>query len=83
MGKADALKEKLAKYREILKAIIWSIMALFTGIVTLSYQVLIHKISAYMIILGLVGLVLLFLVLMYGGNIWGIINKLEKELEDV
>lgn len=83
MGKSDAIKEKLAKYREVLKAIIWSVMALFTGIVTIAYQVLIHKISAYMIIFGLVGLVLLFLVLLYGGNIWSIINKLEKELENV
>jgi polyferredoxin len=83
MSKADAIKERLAKYREVLKAIIWSVLALFTGIVTVAYQVLIHKISAYMIIFGLVGLILIFVVLLYGGHIWGIIGKLEKELENV
>jgi len=82
MSKSEAIKERLAKYREILKAIIWSVIALFTGIVTIAYQVLIHKISAYMVIFGLIGLIVMFLVLLYGGHIWGIISILEKELED-
>ena len=37
MSKTDAIKERLAKYREVLKAIIWSVLALFTGIVTAAY----------------------------------------------
>ena len=45
MSKTDAIKERLAKYREVLKAIIWSVLALFTGIVTAAYQVLIQKTS--------------------------------------
>lgn len=34
MSKAEAIKEKLAKYRELLKATIWMIMAILTGIAT-------------------------------------------------
>ena len=82
MSRAEALKEKLAKYRDILKAIVWGIMAILTGIVSVAYNILTHKIEAYMAIFGAVGLIIVFLVALHGLSIWDTIEKLEKELED-
>jgi hypothetical protein len=39
MSKTDSLKEKISKYRELLKLVIVSVMAIFTGISTVTYQI--------------------------------------------
>jgi hypothetical protein len=49
MSKTDSLKEKISKYRELLKLVIVSVMAIFTGISTVTYQILINKIPAHTI----------------------------------
>jgi hypothetical protein len=82
MSKAEAIKEKLAKYRELLKATIWMIMAILTGIATIGYKILSGELPAYMILYGGIGLVIVFLASLYGKNLWDTMEKLEKDLED-
>ena len=81
MSKADSLKEKISKYRELLKLLIMSIIAILTGISTIAYQILINKIPFHTIFLGLVGLVVVFLLSMWGLKLWNKLEELEKELE--
>jgi len=81
--KIDAIKAKIDRFKELFKAIIYSILAIITGIVTIIYNILIHKVPPYMIIVGGVGLVVVFLLFLFGKAIWNKFEELEKELENV
>ncbi len=58
--KIDALKAKIDRFKELFKAVIYSILAIITGIVTIVYNILTHKSPPYMIIMGGVGLIVVF-----------------------
>ncbi len=81
--KIDALKAKIERFKELFKAIIYSILAIITGIATLVYNILTHKTPPYMIIMGGIGLIVVFLLIIVGKAIWYKFDELEKELENV
>ena len=83
MAKIDALKERHNRYKELFKAFVYLILAVLTAQVTLIYQILIHKIPAYMIFLGILGLVVTFLLLLFAKMVWQAMEKIEMELENV
>ena len=80
--KIDAIKAKIERFKEIFKVILYSILAIISGIVTIVYNILIHKIPPYMIIVGGIGLVVVFLLILVGKTIWNTFDELEKELEN-
>ena len=68
MGKIDEIKEIKSDIKEVFKALLYLMLGVLTGIVTLAYNVLIQKIPAYMIIVGGIGLVIAALIGMYELN---------------
>jgi amino acid permease len=83
MSKIDTLKEQKSDYKEIFKALIYLIVLLFTGIITVAYNVLIHKIDTYLIVLSGIGLVVVFLISLYAIKLWNKMQELNKEMENV
>jgi len=83
LGKIDKLKEQKADLREIFKALLYVILGLLTGIVTLTYQIFIGKIPVYMVILGGIGLIIIFLIGLYAILLWQKMQTINEEMEDV
>ncbi len=81
--KIDSLKEKHNRYKELFKALIYLLLALLTGLSTIVYQILTHKILPHMIVLVGIGLVIGFLLLSFGKIIWIKMQDIEKEMENV
>ncbi len=82
MSKTDALKERIANYRELLKAILWTVIAMMSGVATIGYKILSGSLPAYMIVYGGIGLIVVFLVGLYGIRVWMKMEVLAKELSD-
>ena len=83
MAKIDKLKEEKSDYKEIFKALMYLILAMLTGITTIAYQILIHSVSAYMVIISGLGLLIVFLISLYTLKIWYKMQELNKEMENV
>ena len=83
MGKLDELKEVKSDLKEIFKALIYMILAMLTGIVTIIYKILIGSIPAHLAIFGGIGLVVVFLVAIYAIRIWAKMQELNEEMRDV
>jgi len=83
MSKIDELKEKKTDLREVFKALLYVVLGLFTGIITIVYQVLANKVPASMILLGGIGLVVVFLVAIYTLKLWFTMQKINKDMKDV
>ena len=82
MSRIDKLKEKKSDYKEIFKALLYLILGMLTAITTIAYQILIHKVSAYMIVVSGLGLLITFLVSLYTLKIWYKMQELNEEMED-
>ena len=80
--KSEAIKARIERFRELFKLFAYTILALVTGVVTLIYNVLIHKIPPYMVIWGGIGIIVAFLLVLYAKMIWHKLEELEKELEN-
>ena len=80
--KSEAIKARIERFRELFKAVIYSILAIVTGIVTTIHNILIHKIPVYMVSVAGIGLIVFFLLLLIGRSIWEKFEELEKELEN-
>jgi len=65
MSKIDKIKEEKSDYKEIFKALIYVILVILTGITTVACKILIHDISAYMIVVSGLGLLIVFLISLY------------------
>ena len=76
----DAIKEKITDLRELLKGIITLIIALLSGEAILIYQVLNKKVGVISIILGLIGMISLFLIILYGKVVWAKLDEYERKL---
>ncbi len=83
MGKLDRLKEEKSDLKEIFKALLYLILGLLTGIATIIYQIFAGKIPPYMIILGGIALIILFLISLYTLMLWKKMQELNKEMENV
>jgi len=83
MSKIDKLKEKKSDYKEVFKALIYLILGILTGVTTVAYQILIHKVSAYMIVISGLGLLVVFLVSLYTLKVWHKMQELNEEMENV
>ena len=83
MGKIDEIKEIKSDIKEVFKALLYLMLGVLTGIVTLAYNVLIQKIPAYMIIVGGIGLVIAALIGMYELKLWNKMQELNKEMRNV
>jgi len=83
MSKIDKLKEEKTDLREVFKALIYVILGLLTGIVTLIYQIFIGKIPSYTVILGGVALIIIFLVSVYTLKLWQKMQDINKEMDNV
>ncbi len=82
MSKIDKIKEEKSDYKEIFKALIYLVLGILTGVSTIAYQILIHKISAYMIVISGLGLLIVFLISLYALKVWYKMQELNKEMED-
>ena len=83
MAKIDAFKELKSDLKEIFKALIYTILALLTGILTIIYKILIFTIPAHLIIFAFIGLIVVFLIVLYTLRIWNKMQELNKEMRDV
>jgi len=83
MSKIDKIKEEKSDYKEIFKALIYVILVILTGITTVAYKILIHDISAYMVMVSGLGLLIVFLISLYTLKVWHKMQELNKEMEDV
>ena len=81
--KIDALKEQHNRYKELFKALVYTVLALVTGISTVLYKILIHQIHPYMAIFSGIGLFLGFMLLLFGKMVWNKMIEIEKEMENV
>ncbi len=82
MSKLDELKETKSDLKEIFKTVIYLILATLTGSVTIAYKILVHQIEAYMIIVSGVGIVIIFLLMLYALKLWNKMQKINKEMKD-
>ena len=80
--KIDALKEEHNRYKELFKALVYLILALLTGLVTIVYKILIHQINAYMITIVGIGLLIGFLLLLFGKMVWHKMEEIEEEMKN-
>ncbi len=83
MGKIDELKEQKADLKEIFKALIYLILGLLTGIASLIYKLLLGTVPIHMLVLGFVGLIIIFLIMAYALVLWNKMQQLNKEMRDV
>jgi len=83
MAKIDELKEIKSDLKEIFKSLLYMIIALLSGIATIVYQILAESIPAHMIILGFIGLIVVFLVILYTLKIWSKMQQINTEMRDV
>ncbi len=83
MGKLDEIKEIKSDIKEIFKALLYLMLGILTGIVTMAYNVLIQKIPPYMIIVGGIGLIVVVLIGMYELKLWNKMQELNQEMRDV
>ena len=82
MSKLDELKEIKSDIKEIFKALLYLMLGILTGIASISYSILINKIPAYMIFVGAVGLIVIFIIGMYELKLWNKMQELNKEMRD-
>ena len=78
----DKIKEKLLNLREIFKILLLSIVALMTGIITIIYNVSIHKIPFYSIMLAEVSLLLVILIAFITFKIYVKMETLIEEMDN-
>jgi len=83
MSKIDELKEKKTDLREVFKALLYVVLGLLTGITTIVYQVLANEVPISMIVLGGIGLIIVFLVGIYALKLWFTMQKINKDMKDV
>jgi len=82
MAKIDELKEIKSDLKEIFKSLLYIIIALLSGIATIVYQVLAGSIPVEMIVLGFLGLIIIFLVILYTLRVWDKMQQINKEMKD-
>jgi len=83
MAEIDKLKEEKSDLREIFKALLYMILGLLTGIVTVIYKILTGSIPAHIVIFAGVGLIVTFLIILYTLKIWEKMQSVNEELKDV
>ncbi len=83
MADIDKLKEIKSDLREVFKALLYVILGLLTGIVTIVYKILAGSIPSYISILGGVGLIVTFLITLYTLQIWNKMQDLNEEMKNV
>jgi len=76
----EGIRERINDLREILKGLITLIIGLVSGEVFLVYQILNKKIAVFNIFVVLVGILILFLFLIWGKFLWNIIDEYERKL---
>jgi hypothetical protein len=82
MSKIDELKEIKSDIKEVFKALLYLMLGILTGISSIAYSVLIHKIPAYMILVGGIGLLVIFMIGVYEIKLWNKMQELNKEMRD-
>jgi len=82
MGKIDELKEIKSDIKEVFKALLYLMLGILTGIVTMAYNILIQKIPPYMIIVGGIGLIVIVMIGIYELKLWNKMQELNKEMRD-
>ena len=83
MVKIDELKEIKSDLKEIFKALLYVVLAMLTGIVTIVYKILINSIPAHLVVFGGLALVVVFLISIYTLKIWNRMQEINKEMRDV
>ena len=83
MADIDKLKEIKSDLREIFKALLYTILGLLTGIVTIIYKILVGSIPAYLFVLGGIGLIVTFLIILYTLKIWYKMQEINEEMGNV
>ena len=82
MSRLDELKEIKSDIKEVFKALLYLLLGILTGVVTMAYNILIHKIPPYMIIVGGIGLMVIVMIGMYELKLWNKMQALNKEMRD-
>jgi heme/copper-type cytochrome/quinol oxidase subunit 2 len=82
MSKLDRLKEEKSDLKEIFKALIYLILAILTGIGTIVYKIFVGSVPVYTIVLGGIGLIIVFLLSIYALNLWNKMQEINREMEN-
>jgi len=82
MSKLDELKEIKSDIKEVFKALLYLMLGILTGIASIAYSILIHKIPPYMILVGGIGLIVIFIIGFYEIKLWNKMQELNKEMRD-
>jgi len=82
MSKIDELKEIKSDIKEVFKALLYLMLGILTGIASIAYNILIHKIPSYMIFVGGIGLIVIVLIGIYELKLWNKMQMLNKEMRD-
>ena len=75
----EGIKEKISDLRELLRGLITLIIALLSAEVILVFQILNGIIAVFNMVV-VVGLILLFLLLMWGKLLWNTLDEYERRL---
>ncbi len=82
ISKIDELKEIKSDIKEIFKALLYLMLGILTGISSIAYNILIHKIPSYMILVGGIGLIVVILIGIYELKLWNKMQTINKEMRD-
>ena len=83
MGKIDELKEIKSDLKEIFKALLYAILGMLTGVITIVYKILVGTVPAHIVLFGGLGLVVVFLISIYALKIWNTMQEINREMRDV
>jgi ABC-type spermidine/putrescine transport system permease subunit II len=78
----EKIKLKVENLREILKFLLLLIFSIISGIVTLSFWVLIKKVESFFAIFIGIGIIVLFFLVKVTLTLWSYMNKLIEEISD-
>jgi membrane protein YdbS with pleckstrin-like domain len=78
----EKIKLKVENLREILKFLLLLIFSIISGIVTLSFWVLMKKVESFFAIFIGIGIIVLFFLVKVTLTLWTYMNKLIEEISD-
>ena len=83
MSKIESLKEQKLDLREVFKSFLYLILGLLTGITTIIFKILSGDLPAYMLFFSFIGILVMFLIIIYTYILWNKMMKVNKEIENV
>jgi uncharacterized membrane protein len=83
MNKIESLKEQKLDLREVFKSFLYLILGLLTGITTIIFKILSGDLPVYMLFFSFIGILVMFLIIVYTYILWNKMMQINKEIENV